>query len=231
MQSLIARLQAHDFGPATFVRWGDEARWVSFLRGIILALEGSKRHPPEARAFFAEHTRECENHLRALGLTRAQAKALVFPEPEKLSRPLRRSYGVSLRRNVQVPAARTRAARAPRRTAAPASVEANAPEPEPDLPGAAPDARLGSWDALPPVLRVEDLAGLFGVSQATARRHLTAGDYGSRFKSGRRWYLRTEDLRAHLETIAEAPPPPQVRDASVRKWQARFDRARSRRQS
>jgi hypothetical protein len=228
---LSARLHAHDFGSATFVRWGDEAPWVSFLRGIILALEDSKRHAPRAPSFFAQHMAECEGHLHALGLTRAQAKALVFPEPEQLSRPLRRAYGIRLRRNVHAPASHTRAPRAPRQSeAAPASADASGSEPDPDLASAAPDARLGGWDALPPILQVEHLARLFGVSEATARRHLASGDYGPRFKSGRRWYLRTQDLSTHLGTIAEAPPP-QVRDAVVRKWQARFDRARRRRQS
>ena len=50
----------------------------------------------------------------------------------------------------------------------------------------------------PQVLLSEDLASAFRVSVATARRRLAAGDFGPRFRSGRRWAVRKSSLIDHL---------------------------------
>ena len=65
----------------------------------------------------------------------------------------------------------------------------------------------------PQVLFVEDLAEAFKIGVPAARKRLARGDFGPRFRSGRRWAVLKDTLLAHLaaqECEAEKPrtPPP-----------------------
>ena len=61
------------------------------------------------------------------------------------------------------------------------------------------DAHEPQWDdEIPRILKTEDLARIFGISVAVARRWLTEGRIPSR-KIGKRRFVRREDLLRALE--------------------------------
>ena len=57
----------------------------------------------------------------------------------------------------------------------------------------------------PRVLFSEDLSNIFKVSRETARKRLARGDFGPRFKSGKRWAVLKESLLAHLAAQEREP--------------------------
>ncbi|MFQ5749532.1 MAG: helix-turn-helix domain-containing protein [Planctomycetota bacterium] len=63
----------------------------------------------------------------------------------------------------------------------------------------------------PYILFSEDLAEVFKISVESARRRLRQGQFGPRFKSGRKWAVLRKSLEAHLEGLAELPEQPRRR--------------------
>lgn len=61
---------------------------------------------------------------------------------------------------------------------------------------------------LPYVLFDEDLARVFRIGPGAARRRLARGDFGPRFRSGRRWAVLRPSLLSHLESRSGYPSPP-----------------------
>jgi len=82
-------------------------------------------------------------------------------------------------------------------------------------PGEAPNRLLlaGRGLLLALILFAEDLAAAFRISVSAARKRLARGDFGPRFKVGRRWAVRRESLLEHLAGLESMPevrpgPPP-----------------------
>jgi hypothetical protein len=105
------------------------------------------------------------------------------------------------------------------------------PEPSPPV-----GIARGGPDGLPFVLYAEDLAQVFRESVATARRKLRAGDYGPRFRNGRRWAVLASALHEHLESVSERPRRAARRryrrtapNKRTREWKRRLEAARQRR--
>ena len=215
---------AYGFAPMTRLSL-EEPDQIACLRGVVEELEAERRNPARPGSGLSEWRQSLRAELEAQGYTLESAKRLVYPEPEKLPVAYRRVNRIPRRH--PTPTAQ-RSARAPRtsQSPAPSSAPVGTAAAAPDQPPVAeedPAGPGGDWANLPPVLAVEHLATLFGVSVASARRHIVAGDYGPRFKLGRRWHLRTEDLRAHLGELAERESRPgRTDDAAVRRWQKRL---------
>jgi hypothetical protein len=69
-----------------------------------------------------------------------------------------------------------------------------------------PVAAVGHAAFWPVILLVDDLARIFRVSHATARRRLRLGDFGPRVRLGRRWVVLRQALLQHLETSSIPSP-------------------------
>ena len=64
-----------------------------------------------------------------------------------------------------------------------------------------PLAQIGERAFWPTVLFAEDLALIFGIGLSAARKRLARGDFGPRFRSGRRWAVLKLSLIGHLESL------------------------------